>query len=101
MAASKPQAQINGTERIDRLEYMKRVRKFRNLVVYVLIGSIVLFLGISVVFGGIDKVAGEIGSINPWIYSLAFACVFASYLVRFGKCTPQATSAQECCLTAR
>ena len=85
MASQKPPARANRSERIDRSEYMKRVHRFRNLVVYVLIGSIAVFLGISVVFGGIGKVAGEIGSINPWIYSLAFACVFASYLVRFGK----------------
>ena len=72
------------TKMVSRKEYIKMVDRFGIFIVLGLVGSLAVFIIIALV-GGLSSVITTIRHINPYIYLLAFVCVFASYIARFFK----------------
>lgn len=69
---------------VGREEYLKIINRLRLFVIIGLGTSLLVFILVAV-FGGFSNVLETIKSANMLMYSLAFACVFLGYVVRYGK----------------
>jgi uncharacterized protein (TIRG00374 family) len=75
---------ITNVNELSRAEYLKLIRRVALFVGLGFVASFVVFFVIAIL-GGIGNVVKTIENANPYFYLLAFAAVFAGYLLRFLK----------------
>lgn len=87
MAAKKKesvlQAAMSGKV-VTRKQYIKLVDRFGLFIIIGFAASFGVFVAVAL-FGGFSEVLKTLSSVNPYIYLLAFVCVFTSYIARFFK----------------
>ncbi len=69
---------------VRREEYVRLIHRLRIFVAMGLLASFGVFIAVAI-FGGFSNVLGIIEHANMELYSLAFVCVFAGYIARYGK----------------
>jgi uncharacterized protein (TIRG00374 family) len=69
---------------LDKLQYVKTVRRLRFFAILGLLASFGVFLAVAV-FGGFSNVLNTIEHADPYIYLFAFVCVFLSFCMRYLK----------------
>ena len=77
---------IVGVKKLDKESYIKLARRIGLFVILAFALSFGIFIAIAV-FGNFSKVLQVASGANLYIYALAFAAVFANFLVRYGKWT--------------
>jgi uncharacterized protein (TIRG00374 family) len=75
---------IPSSKHFGRSQYIKTVGRFRLFAVLGLLASLGVFFAVAV-FGGFSNVLNIIEHANPYIYAIAFACVFLSFCMRYLK----------------
>jgi|GEM_PF-1472532 len=76
--------QLISLKHVDQKEYIKLIHKIGLISSIGFFGTFIVFL-IIVLIGGVSTVIGRMLQANPFIYLLAFICVFIGYILRFGK----------------
>jgi uncharacterized protein (TIRG00374 family) len=75
---------IANIKEVDRYEYASMVKKVITFVAIIFVVSFAVFVGFAL-YGGFFNVLQIIETANLQLYALAFASVFAGYLLSFGK----------------
>ncbi len=75
---------ITHISRLSEKEYFGLVNRIKYVVMLMFLASAIVFFFVAF-YGGFYKVLNDIASSNLYIYSLAFAAVFAGYMLRYFK----------------
>lgn len=69
---------------MNKSDYLDAVSKFKHLIVLTLVGSVAVFIGVTI-YGGVGQVVSTIESADLSLFACAFALVFGGMLIRFGR----------------